>query len=117
MDTENSSGMDVAAKKEQLSAEMKTALDDARSLVKGVGNVAEAGAAAAKASLGERALAAKARLERMQGTAKEKTTQAAEAMGECMSRHPWATASLAIGFGFVAGLCLNAGRRREYRRS
>jgi len=107
MNTVTSEAMDVT--KEKLVADFKVVVADAEELLRATASLAGDKAAAARDKIQESLRDAKYRLTQAEEAIMLKSKQAAKATDEYVHEHPWKAVGIAAGVGLVIGLLI--GRR------
>jgi len=97
----------MAAIRERLVDDFVSVLSEAEELLKKAGNETGERARDLRAQVEGKLLAAKLRLQELEGEAIDRAKEAAKYTGEYVHDNPWRMIGIAAAIGFVAGLMIN----------
>ncbi len=100
---------ETAISKEKLMQDLKIVIDDAEDLLRATASQAGEKAAAAREKIQDSLHRAKVKLAEAEDIMIDKTKQAARATDEYVHDHPWKAVGVAAGIGLIIGLLI--GRR------
>ena len=103
-------GMENEVSKEKLMQDLRVVVSDAEELLRATAGQAGEKAAAARERIQESLVAAKARLIAAEEAVVAKTKQAAKATDEYVHENPWKAVGIAAGVGLVIGMLISRGR-------
>jgi len=96
--------------KEKLMQDLRVVLADAEELLRATAGQAGDKAAAARERIQESLVAAKERLVAAERAVVEKTKQAAKATDEYVHENPWKAVGIAAGVGLIVGMLISRNR-------
>lgn len=96
--------------KEKLMQDLRVVVADAEELLRATAGQAGEKAAAARERIQESLVAAKERLVAAERAVVEKTKQAAKATDEYVHENPWKAVGIAAGAGLIIGMLISRGR-------
>lgn len=96
--------------KEKLMQDLRVVVSDAEELLRATAGQAGEKAAAARERIQESLVAAKERLVAAERAVVEKTKQAAKATDEYVHENPWKAVGIAAGAGLIIGMLISRGR-------
>jgi len=109
MDTEFT-GVKDEVSKEKLMQDLRMVVSDAEELLRATAGQAGEKASAARERIQENLLAAKERLAAAQQHVTEKTQEMAKATDEYVHENPWQAVGIAAGVGLIVGMLISRGR-------
>lgn len=96
--------------KEKLMQDLRVVVADAEELLRATAGQAGEKAAAARERIQESLVAAKERMVAAERAVVEKTKEAAKATDEYVHENPWKSVGIAAGVGLVIGMLISRGR-------
>lgn len=96
--------------KEKLMQDLRVVVADAEELLRATAGQAGEKAAAARERIQESLVVAKERLVAAERAVVEKTKQAAKATDEYVHENPWKSVGIAAGVGLIIGMLISRGR-------
>ncbi|MDP2143289.1 MAG: DUF883 family protein [Gallionella sp.] len=96
--------------KEKLMQDLRVVVADAEELLRATAGQAGEKAAAARERIQESLVAAKERMVAAERAVVEKTKQAAKATDEYVHENPWKAVGIAAGAGLIIGMLISRGR-------
>lgn len=105
-----STGVPGDVGKEKLMQDFRMVVADAEELLRATAGQAGEKAAAARERIQENLAAAKARLANAEEAVVAKTKQAAHATDEYVHENPWKAVGVGVGVGLIVGMLISRGR-------
>lgn len=103
-------GVESEVSKEKLMQDLRVVVSDAEELLRATAGQAGEKASAARERIQDSLIAAKARLIAAEEAVVAKTKQAAKATDEYVHENPWKAVGIAAGVGLVIGMLISRGR-------
>lgn len=103
-------GVESEVSKEKLMQDLRVVVSDAEELLRATAGQAGEKATAARERIQESLVSAKARLIAAEEAVVAKTKQAAKATDEYVHENPWKAVGIAAGVGLVIGMLISRGR-------
>lgn len=103
-------GVESEVSKEKLMQDLRVVVSDAEELLRATAGQAGEKATAARERIQESLVSAKARLIVAEEAVVAKTKQAAKATDEYVHENPWKAVGIAAGVGLVIGMLISRGR-------
>lgn len=103
-------GVESEVSKEKLMQDLRVVVSDAEELLRATAGQAGEKATAARERIQESLVSAKARLIAAEEAVVAKTKQAAKATDEYVHENPWKAVGVAAGVGLVIGMLISRGR-------
>src|SRR5574340_364505 len=103
-------GVESEVSKEKLMQDLRVVVSDAEELLRATAGQAGEKASAARERIQESLVFAKARLIAAEEAVVAKTKQAAKATDEYVHENPWKAVGIAAGVGLVIGMLISRGR-------
>lgn|SRR5574340_1425334 len=103
-------GVESEVSKEKLMQDLRVVVSDAEELLRATAGQAGEKASAARERIQESLVSAKARLIAAEEAVVAKTKQAAKATDEYVHENPWKAVGIAAGVGLVIGMLISRGR-------